>query len=217
VQLRLHRGGRFRGWLGARLGGDAALGDRAWRRVLHLLGALVLLYYVLPDRVFVVASTEQVLFVALALVAALELLRHLVGLELPTVRPLERGRPASFLYFAVGLVAAVVLFPRPIGAAVALGTAWVDPLIGELRRSVRGRSLYPAVPLAAYATIATVVFALAAPAWHPIEVAGLAALAAAIAVAVERPKHRLLDDDLVMTIAPAVVLLAATALWPAGY
>ena len=157
VPTRLHRGGRFRGWLGRRFGGDGELGDRIWRRLLHLVGGAVVLYYLLPSNVFVVITTQEALLFGLAFVLALELMREVAGLEMPTVRAVERDRVASFAYFAVALVAAVLLLPAPIGATVVLGTALIDPLIGELRLSNRLRAAYPILPILLYAGLADVV------------------------------------------------------------
>jgi len=202
---RLHRGGRFRAWLGSRLGGDFDLGDRVWRRLLHAAGAAVLLYYVIPVDFFVLVPKLYVLLAALAAVLLLELLRHLVHLELPTIRPYEARRIGSYVWYSVALVAAVVLFPMPIGAAVVLGTAFVDPLAGELRASTTYRRLYPAIPLAAYAGLAFTGLALLGG-WPLGDSAGLALLAAAIGVAAERPKVDWLDDDIAMMLLPAIAL-----------
>lgn len=205
VTIRLHRGGRWRSWLGRRLGGDAALGDRAWRRCLHFAGASVLLYYLLPPGAFLVVPTTTVLLAALAAVLVLEALRLAAGLELPTIRPYERRRLASYAYYAVGLTLAVLLFPRPIAVAVVLGTALVDPLIGELRLSGRWRPLYPALPVAVWAGLGFAAFLLVG-AWT-IPAAAIAALAGAgLAVAAERPRMAGIDDDLVMTLVPALAL-----------
>ncbi len=205
MTLRLHRSGRFRRWLGNRLGGDLELGDRIWRRVLHGLCAAVLVYYLLPNGFFLVAPKEVVLILALLAVLVLELLRHLVGLELPTIRPYEQKRVASFAFFAVALVLAVLLFPEPIGAAVVLGTALVDPLAGEMRVAGYRRAALWSVPAVVYAGLAFVGLQVVGR-WPIVDAIGLAFLAAPIAVAVERPKSRWVDDDLAMTFVPAIVL-----------
>ncbi|MGD0256314.1 MAG: hypothetical protein ABSB90_00305 [Thermoplasmata archaeon] len=211
MPLRLHRRGRFRSWLGARFGGDLELGDRIWRRVLHGLCAAILFYYLLPEEFFLFAPKEVVLVLALVAVLLLETLRHLAGLELPTIRPYEQRRVASFAFFAVAIVVAILLFPEPIAAAVVLGTALVDPLAGELRIArVRAAGLW-AVPVAAYAGLAFVGLALIGR-WPVLDSLGLALLAAPIAVAVERPKTRWVDDDLAMTFVPAVVLYVVAVL-----
>lgn len=205
MALRLHRGGRFRTWLGARLGGDFALGDRIWRRILHGLGAGALVYYVLPADFFVIAPKVDILLAALAAVLLLELLRHVAGLEIPTIRPYEAERIGSFAIFGIAIVLVIVLAPLPIACAVVLGTAFVDPLAGELRRLPDPRGLDVTLSFAAYAALAFVGLAVIGR-WPVVASAGLALVASAVAVAVERPKVWWLDDDLLMTLVPAAVL-----------
>jgi hypothetical protein len=205
MTFRLHRRGRFRGWLGVRFKGDFELGDRIWRRVLHGLCAGILLYYLLPNAFFVIASKQVVLVVALVAVLVLELLRHRAGLELPTLRPYEERRVASYVFFAVAIVTVILLFPEPIAAAVVLGTALVDPLVGELRVARASRSMLWVVPVPVYAVLAFLgLFAIGR--WPFLPAIGLALLAAPLAVAVERPKSPWVDDDLAMTFVPAIAL-----------
>ncbi len=208
MDLRLHRRGRFRTWLGQRFGGGFELGDRVWRRILHGLCAGVLLYYLLPDGFFLVAPKEDVLLLALAAVLVLEVLRHLAGLELPTLRGYEQRRVASYAFFATAIVVTVLLFPVPVAAAVVLGTALVDPLAGELRLRHGSPAVLWGVPIAAYAALAFLGMA-GVGRWPVLPSAGLALLAAPIAVAVERPKSRWVDDDLAMTFVPAIVVYLA--------
>ncbi|MGD1099782.1 MAG: hypothetical protein ABR888_05520 [Thermoplasmata archaeon] len=211
MELRLHRHGQFRRWLGHALGGDEELGDRAWRRILHLFGALVLVYYAVPNNFFVVAPKADILLAALGVMFVLEALRHAVGLELPTIRPYETHRIASFVFFALALVLAVLLFPLPIAAAVVLGTAIVDPVAGELRRQSNSPVLTVGLPVAAYGLLAFVGLA-AIGGWPAGPSALLAVVAAPIAVAVERPKWPWVDDDLMMTFLPGLFLYAAGVL-----
>jgi len=207
MAFRLHRGGRFRRWLGGALGGDFELGDRMWRRALHVLGAGALLYYVLPNDFFLVAPKLDILLAALATVYVLEGLRLAAGLELPTIRPYEEGRVSSFALFGTAIVLAIVFFPLPIACAVVLGTAVVDPLAGELRRDPRYRRVDALAPFALYSTLAFLGLAVAGR-WPPLPSAALALVAGAIAIAVERPKVWWVDDDLVMTLVPALALYA---------
>ena len=204
---RLHTGGRFRTWLGARFGGDLALGDRIWRRILHGLGAAALVYFWLPNDFFVVAPKLYILLAALAAVLALELLRHAIGLDIPTLRDYERARVGSFALFAIAIVAAILVFPLPIACAVVLGTAFVDPLAGELRRRPERLGVQLGVPFAAYAALAFAGLA-GLGGWPAGASLPLAVLAGAIGVAVERPKVRWFDDDLAMVLVPAIVLYA---------
>jgi hypothetical protein len=194
---------RFRSWLGRRFGGDAALGNRIERRAVHAIGAAALLYYILPSPLFGVLPKEEILLGALAAVLLLEVLRHAVGLPLPLLRDYEEHRVAGFAFFAIALVAVLLLAPRPVAAAVILGTAVVDPVTGELR--AQAPRLYPAVPLVLYGALATIGLA-GIGGWPLVPSIGLAAVAAVVAVAAEAPKYRWLDDDLVMTFVPALAL-----------
>ena len=177
---------------------------------MHLLGAAVLVYYFLPDQFFVIAPKVDVLLAALAAMFVLEALRHTVGLELPTIRPYEAHRVASFVFYATALVLAVLLFPLPIGSAVVLGTAAVDPIAGELRRRSRSLAVTVAVPFAAYALLAFTGLA-GIGGWPPLVSAVLALAAAPIAVVAERPKWPWVDDDLAMTLLPGLFLYGVGA------
>jgi hypothetical protein len=202
--VKLHRDGKLRGWLGARFGGDAELGDRVWRRCLHLFGAAVLLYYVLPPGFFIVLPNWAVLLLALAMVLGLEGMCHRAGWELPTLRPFERARVASYAWYAVALVVAVLAFPEPVAVVVVLGTAIVDPVAGEARSARRG-AMYPGVPLIVYAAIAVVVLGPVFR-WEWGGVLLAAGLSTILGVVAEYPKSPIVDDDVTMTLLPGVAL-----------
>jgi len=214
MPVRLHRGGRVRTWLGTQVG-DPSAGDRILRRLFHAVGALVLLVYVLPPDFFRVLPTRVVLLLALLAVLALEAVRLARGVELPMIRPWEQEakRPASYAYFAVALVVAVLWLPPALGTAVVLGGAWADPLAGELRaRSVRPWVTY-AAPALFYAALAGVsLHALGGWSYLSAGAAGLAA--GGIGMVVERPKWKWIDDDLLIILVPGAFLAALLALAP---
>lgn len=203
--MRLHTGGSLRRWIGARFGGGEELGDRVWRRALHLVGGLVLLYYLLPPGFFLVLSVEEVLLLGLAAVLLLEAARHLAGVELPTIRPYERRRVASYAFYAVALTVVVIVFPRPVAWAAVLGVAIVDPLLGELRPRSRSAWTLVVLPVAVYAALAGSALSIVGG-YAPLAAGLGGGLMALVGVAVERPKLRVVDDDLAMTLAPAVAL-----------
>jgi dolichol kinase len=211
---RLHRGGRWRGWLGRRFGGDAVVGDRVWRRALHVFGLAVLFYYLLPWELVGPVTKEEVLLAALAAVLSLELARHVAGIEMPTIREHEERRVASFAWFAVALVAAVLLFPEAVAVAVVLGAALVDPLIGEMRRRESARAWYPALPLLVYGGFAVSALLLVGR-WHLVPALGTSVALAVVAVGVEHPRHAWPDDDLTMTVVPGALLTLVLWLAPA--
>lgn len=196
---------RFRRWLGRRFGLDEAGGDRIARRITHCLGALLLIYFVLPENFFVIAPKEVIVLAALVAACGLEALRHAIGFDLPMIRPYEEHRIASFVFYSVALAGAVLLFPVPIAAAVILGTALVDPIAGEIRLSPRYRSWYPAVPFVVYWPLALVGLSLVGG-WPVGWGVLLALVAAVVGLAAEYPKIPWVDDDLAMTFAPALVL-----------
>jgi hypothetical protein len=110
------------------------------------------------------------------------------------------------VFYSVALVAALLLFPVPIAGAAILGTAWVDPLAGELRRPGPARRLYPAVPILSYYALAVVGMSVVGH-WPLRDAAALALLATPIAIAAEWARWGVwVDDDLAMTLAPAVAL-----------
>jgi hypothetical protein len=209
---RLHTGGNVRRWIGRQAGGDEALGERIWRRLVHLTGLLALLYYVVPGDFFVVVTTREIVYALVVLVVLIELARHTIGLEVPSLRPYEEHRIASYTYYGLAIAAVLLFFPVPIGAVAICGTATIDPLIGELRGSSRFRSWYPTLPAIAYAGMAIVGFRLLTT-WSIVEVLALGVMAMAVAILAERPRYRWMDDDLAMTLAPALVVLGLAILW----
>ena len=205
MEVSAPREGRFRRWLGAQLGGDEVLGDRALRRGVHAAGAFALIYFVLPVYFFVVLPKWAVLLLAFAAILVLEALRRMRAVRLPTIRPYEEHRTGSYVYYAGALTGALLLFPTPIAATVILGTALIDPLAGELRSARRFSRLYPAVPLVGYWLLAVIGLDRIGT-WPLLPSLGLAALAAGLAIAVEWPRVAWIDDDLTMTFLPALAL-----------
>ena len=185
-----------------------AVPDQVWRRVVHGSGAFVLVYFVMPVDFFLIAPKEVMLLVALAAAGVIEVFRLGFGTSVPTIRGYEARRPASYMFYAVALVIAVLLFPEPIAAAVVLGTAIVDPLAGELRARPAGRRLQVALPFVVYAGMAGPALALVGG-WPWATALTLGLVAAAVAIAVERWRFRWVDDDLTMTVVPALVLYGA--------
>lgn len=212
--VRLHTGGRTRRWLGEQLGGDERLGDRVWRRCLHLGGLLVLLLYVLPRGFFVVLPTDVALVIALGGVLALEALRQGFGLELPTIRPHEQRRIASFAYFAVGLSVAVLVFPRTAAVAAVVGASLIDPAVGELRELGWTPRRAALAGWAGYVAFAAPWLDLSTP-WGPLVATAAALASGGILIAVEGPLSRLrVDDDLAMPVLTGLAL--AVPLWIAA-
>jgi dolichol kinase len=171
----------------------------------------VLLVYVLPTGFFVVLPTDIVLLIALAMVLSLEVLRHKAGLQMPTLRPHEAKRIASFAFFAVGLTLAVLLFPQVVAIVVVLGAVLIDPLMGELRLLKLRPLSVRAAGVAGYLAIALPCF-LVLGGWSGFDAVGAGIGAAVVATQFEGPQSPIpLDDDLAMVLVPG--LLLTTVLW----
>jgi hypothetical protein len=204
MEARPQGDGRLAEWLGTRLGGDAALGERAWRRILHAAGAFVLLYFVLPPDFFIVVSTTGLLLILLAGVLVLEAARHVLRFHLGLVRPYEEGRVGSYAWYAVALTVAVLLFPAPVATVVVLGVALVDPLTGELRRLEHPRRYIPLVPIATYTLLGLGALAVGFH-WAPVAAFGVAFVLGVVAVTVEQWRIPWVDDDFTMTVVPGIL------------
>ncbi len=118
------------------------------------------------------------------------------------MRAYERGRVASYAYFAVATGALLLLFPQPIAVPCLVGAALLDPVIGEFRS--RGRTRLGVI-LAT--TLGLALFILLD--WS-ILASSVATLAILTGELVTIPY---LDDDFLMPILPA---LALTVLLAAG-
>lgn len=209
------RRGAFRAWLGRSIAGDPTAGDRLWRRILHALAGATAAYYLLPDRLAPGLPRTVLPLLAIVVVGGLEALRLSGRLALPTIREYESRRPAGYAYFAAGAAALLLLTPAPVGAPVLAGAALIDPFIGELRH--RGTSpvgITAAAALAYGALAAGLLFAFGVR--SPLGLAVAAPAATAVALAAEAPNVLWLDDDLLMLLAPAAVLVTLGLALPLG-
>jgi hypothetical protein len=82
--------------------------------------------------------------------------------------------------------------------------AWVDPLIGELRRG--GSTLYPTLPLAIYFGIVLIILTIFMGLDQYVLVAAIAATL--VAIFIEGFRLWRLDDDLTMMVLPCVTIAA---------
>jgi hypothetical protein len=72
--------------------------------------------------------------------------RHIFGM-----RAYEEKRVSALAWFSVGMSMALLLFEMHFVVPVVIGMAFVDPLIGEIKR--RNKILYPPLPLLVYGII----------------------------------------------------------------
>jgi len=170
-------------------------------------------YYLLPDPLWPGGLTrDSALLLLLALVFILELARLLAGAEVPGMRPYEGDRISAAAWAALGMTIALLFFPPEYVTPVILGMGLVDPLIGELR--ARDSALYPALPAAVYFFMALLAMILMIGPGANVLIASAAATG--LALAAEKPKLRLVDDDFLMLIVPLVGVHLILELLPIG-
>jgi hypothetical protein len=183
--------------------------DVAVRRLTHVLIALAPLYYSIPVDLPYVGLRRWVLLIAFfAAVSMFEAVRLWKGVTFLGLRPHEKNQIASFAWAAAGITLVLWLFPHEIATAALVGMAVVDPLIGELRKTIDGRIVVP-VSSGVYFVLCITVLILTSD-MSFLFAGALASVGAAIAIASENLEIKYVDDDFLMAVLPAV---AMTALW----
>lgn len=180
--------------------------DPHWfRRAFHAFGACFAVYYLLPEQgatmTFVRLALPVLLFAGALTVEAYRILGGLPTEAFFGLREYERYRISGYVYFASAVVLLLYAFPPAIAAACIIGAAIGDPILGEFRRAKRPQ-------LGNLAGLAFGAFVFAALGFHP----ALALLGGALLVVGELAKNKVLDDDFMMPILPAVVLVALQGL-----
>jgi len=178
------------------------------RRFFHALVALAPIYYLLPvDLPYVGFRRWVLLIIFIAAIFAFEGIRLWKKFTFLGLRPHEKDRLASHAWAAAGLVIVLWLFPHDIASAAIVGWALVDPLLGELRTlKLRSRSVI-VLSAAVYFGLALLMFLL----WDErtaAEALVLSAVGMAVAIPAECVKVRYVDDDFMMSVLPALAMLA---------
>src|SRR5437870_1792218 len=173
-----------------------------FRRSFHIISPIFLGYYLLPESLGggITRTALSVVFVGTAL--CIEIARIALNIRLLGLRPYEGQRVSAYAQGLLGLAFGLFVIRDPrIVVPVFLGMAWVDPLAALCRR--RGWPRF--VPTAAYLVLfLSTVFLMKS---FAIPNALLFSVAAtAVAMAMEGPKFRQMDDDLLLQIVPMVVL-----------
>jgi dolichol kinase len=172
--------------------------------VSHAFAASFLVYYLLPNEQWLNPVKYSVLIGVLVFVALLEYLRIKGVFDSGTffgLRVYEKNRPGSYLYFGVAVVLLLLFFPQQIAVPCILCGSLGDPLIGEFRfRSGKRKAIVLGFIVCLLFFVVT---------WYTADfliLIGVSFLGAACAVLGEVRKFRLLDDDFMIQMVPAVVL-----------
>ena len=186
--------------------------DAHWyRRVFHTFGASFLVYYLLPDYDWINLFKPLVLSSIVFFIIILETLRingfissdYFFGL-----RMYEKKRIGSYVFFAVGVLLLLAFFPQLIAIPCILCASIGDPVMGEIRHRFNIRNAYI---IGFLVGLFFFLFSWYSADWFLMILASI--IGACVAVIGEIKKFWWIDDDLMIQILPAVLLLI---LWNIG-
>jgi len=180
--------------------------DAHWfRRVFHTFAASFLFYYLLPDQDWINLGKIVLPVIIVLCMVVVEYRRIRGDLDHQRffgLRNYEKKRPASYLYFGVAILLLFLLFPQQIAIPCILCASFTDPIIGESRYYLGKKRAY------AIGFIVSMFFFLVtwyrADWWVLILVPLLGATGAVMG---EAKKLKLVDDDFMIQMLPAVLLL----------
>ncbi len=180
--------------------------DAHWyRRVFHAFGASFLFYYMLPDVDWINVMKFWVPPIAVALAISLEVFRlkgvissdHFFGL-----RMYEKNRVGSYLFFGVAALILLWGFPQQIAIPCILCACLADPIMGEVRHRFGKKEVY------IIGFLVCMLFFMVT--WYKADlwiVFLVSIVGASSAVLGEVKKFWWLDDDFMIQIVPAVLLI----------
>ncbi len=163
---------------------------------------LTLVYYLLPNTIICIQKQLALILLFIS-VCIFECYRIRWGVHIVGLREHERSTVASYLWAAGGLVLCFLFLPMRFVVPSVVAAAFIDPLIGELRR--RNSSLYPYLPIALYALIFGIALTLVS-AYQLNLLLSFTATATIVGIAAEYPNIKYLDDDFLMMVLPAALL-----------
>ncbi len=180
--------------------------DAHWfRRVFHTFAASFLFYYLLPDEewINVIKIIVPIILVFCLIVIEYHRLRGALDHQrFFGLRNYEKKRPASYLYFGIAVLLLFLLFPQQIAIPCILCASFTDPIIGETRYHLGKKKAY------LIGFIISLFFFLItwfqADWWILILVSVIGATGALVG---EAKKLRYIDDDFMIQMLPALLLL----------
>lgn len=176
-----------------------------YRRVFHAFGACFLFYYMLPDVDWVNLIKFWVPIIIIIFAILLEVFRlkglissdHFFGL-----RMYEKNRAGSYLFFGIAVLILLLFFPQQIAIPCILCGCLVDPIMGEIRfRFGKNRA-------GVIGFLICMIFFMVS--WYKAElwILFLVSIVGSLgAVIGEIKKFRWIDDDFMIQILPAVLIL----------
>lgn len=169
-----------------------------FRRMIHVSGACVLVYYLYPDSVLWIYILKIIIMLTILIsamiVEGLRLSNRLGEGFLFPFRTYEANRVGAYIWFSISISALLLFFPQQIAGPCILAMCIGDPLIGEIRNKNRILCEIAGIVLCLF------IFLMFS---YPFYIAFLAGL---LAVGAEGIKTKKIDDDFLMPVIPAIVI-----------
>lgn len=179
--------------------------DAHWfRRAFHTFAASFLIYYLLPDEewIHIIKIVLPILIVvSLGVIEYHRLRGDFTNQRFFGLRSYEKKRPASYLYFGVGVLLLFLLFPQQIAIPCILCASFTDPLIGESRHYLKKQHAYL---IGFIVSMFFFILTWYQADWWVLVLVGF--IGASGAVIGEVKKIPFLDDDFMIQMIPAVLL-----------
>lgn len=180
--------------------------DAHWfRRAFHTFAASFLIYYILPDVEWIHTAKivmPTLIVVGMILIEYYRLRGDFDHQRFFGLRSYEKKRPASYLYFGIAVLILFLFFPQQIAIPCILCACFTDPLIGETRHYLKKQYAYL---LGGLLSALFFVLTWSQAEWWVILLVGCTG--ASGAVVGEATKLSFLDDDFLIQMLPALLLL----------
>jgi len=170
-----------------------------YRRFNHTVAACFVIYFLFPESIL---GFDRVYLVGMFWISILliEYFRLNGAFTLDGMRDYENTRIAGFVWFATGTCMILVfyeigLFPEIFAISTIIMASFVDPLIGEVNRKYGNKEGIIAGLMGSFVIYQMIIGVL----FYSI-------VGSIVAVIVERPKFKWLDDDLLIQIFPIMVM-----------
>ena len=170
-----------------------------YRRFNHTVAACFVIYFLFPESIL---GFDRVYLVGIFWISILliEYFRLKGAFTLDGMRDYENTRIAGFVWFATGTCMILVfyeigLFPEIFAISTIIMASFVDPLIGEVNRKYGNKEGIIAGLIGSFVIYQMIIGVL----FYSI-------VGSIVAVIVERPKFKWLDDDLLIQIFPIMIM-----------
>ena len=170
-----------------------------YRRFNHTVASCFVIYFLFPEYILGIDRLSLVVLFWLSIVI-IEYLRLSGVFALDGMREYESSRVAGFVWFATGTCTLLFfyeigVFPEIFAVSTIIMASLVDPLIGECNKKYGDLQGFFSGFIASVLIYQLIIGSL----FYSL-IGGL------VAVLVERPKFKWLDDDLLMQIFPVLIM-----------